>query len=150
MIVLKWKVLTVDIQVEPGTVLVTVRRPVEEDDLALVPSLIALADVSQVEARHAIRWIRRNSRDSTFVTFATVGRIRLVPYVYWYLLPLAPTPTRNINEGSPWTRTYWCETRFGICWTLRFRFREARRPCHFVLGIDVLRFIDSSTNMIGE
>ena len=44
-----------DVQVEPCTVLVTVRRPVEEDDLALVPSLIALADVGQVEARHAVR-----------------------------------------------------------------------------------------------
>lgn len=36
-------VLTVDVQMEPGAVLVG--RPVEEDDLALVPSLIALADV---------------------------------------------------------------------------------------------------------
>lgn len=47
--------LTVDVKVEPGTVLVAVGRPVEEDDLALVPSLIALADVGQVEARHAVR-----------------------------------------------------------------------------------------------
>lgn len=29
-----------------------------------------------------------------------MGRIRVVPYVYRYLLPLAPTQTRNINEGS--------------------------------------------------
>lgn len=39
---------------KPGTVLVTVGRPVEEDDLALVPSLIALADVRQIEASLAV------------------------------------------------------------------------------------------------
>ena len=42
-----------DVQMEPGAVLVG--RPVEEDDLALVPSLIALADVGQVDARPAVR-----------------------------------------------------------------------------------------------
>lgn len=40
---------------KPGTVLVTVGRPVEEDDLALVPSLIALTDVRQIEAGSAVR-----------------------------------------------------------------------------------------------
>lgn len=98
-----------DVEMKPGTVLVTVRRPVEEDDLALVPALIALADVCKVQAGHSVIRIRAHSRDATFVSFATVGRIRLVPYVYRYLLPLAPTPTRNINEGSQWTRDNRCE-----------------------------------------
>lgn len=47
------EVLTVDVEVEPGTVLVG--RPVEEHHLALVPSLVALADVGQVEAGPAVR-----------------------------------------------------------------------------------------------
>lgn len=103
-IIVKKLARTVNVEMKPGTVLVTVRRPVEEDDLALVPALIALADVCKVQAGHSVIRIRAHSRDATFVPFATVGRIRLVPYVYRYLLPLAPTPTRNINEGSQWTR----------------------------------------------
>ncbi|KAI4501439.1 hypothetical protein M0802_003316 [Mischocyttarus mexicanus] len=45
---------TVDVEMEPGTILVTVRRPVEEDDLALVPALIALTDVCK--HRKVRRW----------------------------------------------------------------------------------------------
>lgn len=85
---------------KPGTVLVTVGRPVEEDDLALVPSLIALADIRQIEASLAVRRVLVHLRDTALVSLATVGRIRLVPYVYRCLLPLAPTPTLNIIVGS--------------------------------------------------
>ncbi|KYN11718.1 hypothetical protein ALC57_16117 [Trachymyrmex cornetzi] len=58
---------------KPGTVLVTVGRPVEEDDLALVPSLITLADIrwpgrtvnSRSPSRHDPRILRHCGSDTT-------------------------------------------------------------------------------------
>jgi len=41
--------------VEPGAVLVLVGATVEEDHLTLVPSLVSLAYVREIEGRQAIR-----------------------------------------------------------------------------------------------
>ena len=60
------------VQVEPGAVFVAVWRSVEKDDLALVPTLVALLDVGQIEAGHAVRRVRADLGDPTFVALATV------------------------------------------------------------------------------
>lgn len=87
-----------DVEVEPGTVFVTIWRSVEEDDLAFVPALVALAYVGQVETGHSVGRVGADPRHAALVSLSAVGWVRLVPYVYRYLLPLTPTPTRHINE----------------------------------------------------
>lgn len=93
---------------EPSAILV-VGRPVEEVYLTLVPSLVSLLDVGEVETGDPIGRIGVDLGHSTLVAIAAVRRIGLVPYVYGYLLPLAPTPTRNINGGSQCLLICWRE-----------------------------------------
>lgn len=46
--------LTIYTEVEPGSIVPGIRRPVREDHPALVPSLVALADVGQIDASLAV------------------------------------------------------------------------------------------------
>lgn len=46
--------LTMNIEMKPRSILMGVRRPVEEDNLALVPALVGFSDVGQVETRVTI------------------------------------------------------------------------------------------------
>lgn len=85
---------------KPCSIFWTIRWSVEEDNLTLVPSLVIFLYVGEIEARDSIWGIRTDSWHSSFISLSTVGWIRLVPNVYWYLLPLAPTSTGIINEGS--------------------------------------------------
>lgn len=47
--------LTMDVEVEPCAVLVLVRATIKEDHLALVPTLVRLTDVREVEGGQAVR-----------------------------------------------------------------------------------------------
>lgn len=73
---------------KPGTVFIVVGRSVEENDFALVPSLIAFSDVGQIETGDSVRRIGADPRDASLVTFPAVSRIRLVPNVYRRLFTL--------------------------------------------------------------
>lgn len=48
------RLLTVDGQVEPGAIVPGAGSPVGEDDLALVPALVALPDVGEIDAALAV------------------------------------------------------------------------------------------------
>jgi hypothetical protein len=43
------RLITMDIEMKPRAVLVRVRRTVKEHDFALIPTLVRLADVSEIE-----------------------------------------------------------------------------------------------------
>lgn len=66
---------------EPRAVLVLVWRSIEEHDLALVPALIDLADICQVERCGAERRVGRDTRHTALVALAAVRRIVFVPDV---------------------------------------------------------------------
>lgn len=67
--------LTMHVQVNPGAILRRIRRPVEEVDPALVPPLVALVHVGEVE-RCLVR-----QRDAALVAVSRVGRVAVVPDV---------------------------------------------------------------------
>lgn len=47
--------LTIYSEVEPGSIVPGIWSPIREDDPALVPSLVALADVGEIDAALAVR-----------------------------------------------------------------------------------------------
>lgn len=71
----------VHVEMEPRTILVLVRGPVEEHHLTLVPSLIGLADVRQVKGGGSVGRVRWHARHSALVALAAVRRVTLVPNV---------------------------------------------------------------------
>lgn len=76
------------IQVEPGAVFVFVWGAIEKHDLALIPALVGLPDVRQVEGRCPIWRIWRHAGHSSLIPLAAVGRVTLVPDVDRDLLTL--------------------------------------------------------------
>lgn len=76
------------VQVEPGSILVLVRGAVEEDHLTLVPALVRLTDVREVEACGSVGGVRRHPRHPAFVPLPAVRWVALVPNVDWDVLPL--------------------------------------------------------------
>lgn len=73
---------------KPRAILVLIRRPVQEHDFALVPALIRLANIRQVEGRRTELRIGGYPRHSSLVAFAAVRRIVFVPDVDGQLLAL--------------------------------------------------------------
>lgn len=55
---------------------------VQEYDLALVPALIRLSDVGQVERGRAEGRVLRHSRNASLVALLDVFRVALIPDVY--------------------------------------------------------------------
>ena len=76
--------LTMNVQVEPRSIFMRVGWSVEEDHLTLVPSLIGLTNICEIERSEPVGWVRTDSRHSAFITLSTVGGITVVPYVYGY------------------------------------------------------------------
>lgn len=77
-----------DVQVKPRAVLVLVGRPVQEHDFALVPALIRLPDIRQVQGRRTELGVRRHPGDASLVALTAVRRVVLVPDVDGQLLAL--------------------------------------------------------------
>lgn len=86
---------TVNVEVEPGAVLVRVGRAVEEDHLALVPALVTLLDVGQVETGEAVRTLSGHPRHSALVALAAVRRVAVVPDVDGNLQALLGSQTSS-------------------------------------------------------
>lgn len=85
-----WRLtLTVDIQVEPGAVLVLVWCSVEKNNLALIPALVRLSDVSEVEGGLAIAGLWIDPCYATLVLVGGVRRVVLIPDVHRNILPLS-------------------------------------------------------------
>lgn len=55
---------------KPGAIFVRIGRSVEEDYLALVPALVTLTDIGQVEASEAVWRVRGHSGHSPLVALA--------------------------------------------------------------------------------
>lgn len=66
---------------EPSAVFMGVWGAIEEDNFALVPALIALSDVGQIETRQAVRRIRTDTADPPLVALAAVSWIAVIPDV---------------------------------------------------------------------
>lgn len=92
-----------NVQVEPGAILVLVRGAVEEHHLALVPSLVRLADVREVEAGRAVRGVSGHAGHSPLVTVAAVSRVALVPDVDRDIQPLHTI--HSSADGTDWRAT---------------------------------------------
>lgn len=86
---------TVNVEVEPGAVLVRVGRAVEEDHLALVPALVTLLDVGQVETGEAVRTLSGHPRHSALVALTAVRRVAVVPDVDGNLQALLGSQTSS-------------------------------------------------------
>jgi hypothetical protein len=73
---------------KPRAVLVRVRRTVKEHDFALIPTLVRLADVSEIERGETVWRIRGHSTHAALVALTAVCRVAVVPDVDWYLQSL--------------------------------------------------------------
>jgi hypothetical protein len=91
------RVLTMNIQVEPGTILLG-WWPIEEHHFTFVPSLVRLTDVGQVERSETIGGVRWNSGHTSLVPLTAMCGVCVVPDVYWDLQALqrsSPGPNRS-------------------------------------------------------
>lgn len=77
-----------DVQVEPSSVLVLVRGSIQKHDLALIPALVRLANVGEIQRGSAERRVRRDARNTSFVSLSAVGWIAFIPNVDRSLLSL--------------------------------------------------------------
>lgn len=66
---------------KPCAVLVGVGWSIEERDLALIPALVGLLDVGEIERGESIRRVRWNSWDAALIAVAAVCRVAVVPYI---------------------------------------------------------------------
>lgn len=77
--------LTVDIQMVPGTVLMLVGQPVEEHHLTLVPTLVALLDVGEVEGGQAVVRALVHAGHPALVRVVVVRGVVVVPDVHRHI-----------------------------------------------------------------
>lgn len=78
-------VLTVHVEVVPGTVLMLVGRSVEEHHLTLVPALVALLDAGEVEGREAVVGTRQHAGRTALVMVVVVRGVVVVPDVHGHI-----------------------------------------------------------------
>lgn len=71
----------VHVQMEPRAVLVLIGRSIQEHHFALVPALIRLLDVGEIQRGSAVRRVGGHARYAAHVAVAAVRRIVLVPDV---------------------------------------------------------------------
>lgn len=101
------RLITMDIEMKPRAVLVRVRRTVKEHDFALIPTLVRLADVSEIERGETVWWIRGHSTHAALVALTAVCRVAVVPDVDRYLQSLKQIqPKDNVknalkSDGAP-------------------------------------------------
>ena len=121
--------LTVDVKVEPGAVVVLVWRSVEEHHLALIPALVRLADVSEVERCLAIAGLWTDPRYTTLVLVGRVRRVVLIPDVHRNILPLPQIrhPATLCARNSNTVHSIWTQ---GIAVIRNFDSAESNRQCN--------------------
>lgn len=84
------------IQVEPRAVFVLRGRPIEEDNLAFVPTLVRLFDVCEIERSAAIAAVRGYQRYTTLVVVMKVRGVVVVPDVHRQPQPLPSEPKKTV------------------------------------------------------